>query len=52
VLKAVTHPDAARRLREDGMLTELLNAHAFGAFIDAEIARWQPVIKSAGFAAQ
>jgi tripartite-type tricarboxylate transporter receptor subunit TctC len=52
VIKAVTQPDAATRLREDGMVTERLDVKAFGAFIDGEIARWQPVIKSAGFAAQ
>jgi tripartite-type tricarboxylate transporter receptor subunit TctC len=52
VTKAVTSPDAAKRLIEDGMVTERLNAEAFGAFIDTEIARWHPVLKSAGFAAQ
>lgn len=51
VIKAVAHPDTAKRLREDGLVTELLNADAFRTFIETEITRWQPVLRSAGFLA-
>jgi len=48
-IKAMTRPDTAKRLREDGLVTEPLTVDAFRAFIETETTRWQPVLRSAGF---
>jgi tripartite-type tricarboxylate transporter receptor subunit TctC len=50
VIKAVSRPETAKRLREDGLVAEPLSAEAFRAFIETEVTRWQPVLRSAGFA--
>jgi tripartite-type tricarboxylate transporter receptor subunit TctC len=52
VITAVTDPDVAKLLREDGMVINPLNVTQFGTFIDAETARWRPMLEKAGFAAQ
>ncbi len=51
VIKAVTDPDTAKQLREDGLVTDPLSADAFRAFITAELERWRPVLAGAGPAA-
>ncbi|MGD0025576.1 MAG: tripartite tricarboxylate transporter substrate binding protein, partial [Xanthobacteraceae bacterium] len=52
VIKAVTDPNAAKLLREDGMVINPLNVAQFGAYIDSETARWRPMLEKAGFVAQ
>jgi tripartite-type tricarboxylate transporter receptor subunit TctC len=48
VVRAMTRPEAAERLRQDGLVARPLDVDAFAAFIAEEIARWKPVIERAG----
>jgi tripartite-type tricarboxylate transporter receptor subunit TctC len=41
-------PESQQRMRADGMLIYNMDAAAFHAFIDREIARWRPVAEKAG----
>jgi hypothetical protein len=40
------------QLREDGLAPETFDLVEFRAFIVAEIARWKPMLRETGFAAQ
>jgi tripartite-type tricarboxylate transporter receptor subunit TctC len=44
----MTRPASQQRMREDGMLIYRMDAAAFRAFVDDEIARWRPVVEKAG----
>jgi tripartite-type tricarboxylate transporter receptor subunit TctC len=44
----MTRPESQQRMREDGMLIYRMDAAAFRAFVDDEIARWRPVVEKAG----
>jgi tripartite-type tricarboxylate transporter receptor subunit TctC len=44
----MTRPESQQRMREDGMLIYSMDAAAFRAFVDDEIARWRPVVEKAG----
>lgn len=52
VTRAVTSRETAKRLREDAMVTAQLSTDEFSAFIDTELARWKPLLRSAGFPVQ
>lgn len=52
IVKLVQRPDIQKRLREDGLVPELFDVAEFRAFIAGEIARWKPMLKETGFAAQ
>jgi tripartite-type tricarboxylate transporter receptor subunit TctC len=45
---AMAKPESQQRMREDGMLVHAMDAAAFRKFIEAEAARWKPVIEKAG----
>jgi tripartite-type tricarboxylate transporter receptor subunit TctC len=48
IANAMAKPDVRRRLREDGLLTQTMSPEEFRSFIQAETARWKPVIERAG----
>jgi len=48
VVAMLKKPDIQERIQRDGMITELMSIEEFGKFIDAETARWKPVIEAAG----
>ena len=52
IVKMVQRPDIQKRLREDGLVAEPFDIAEFRAFISQEIARWKPMLKETGFAAQ
>jgi hypothetical protein len=52
LIRAGSEPNAATLLREDGMVIEPLNVVEFGAFVDAKMTRWRPMIEKAGFVVQ
>jgi len=45
---AMAKPENQQRMREDAMLVQPMDAPAFRGFIEAEGARWKPVIERAG----
>jgi tripartite-type tricarboxylate transporter receptor subunit TctC len=51
-VKLVQRSDIQKRLREDGLVPEPFDLVEFRAFITQEIARWKPMLKETGFAAQ
>jgi tripartite-type tricarboxylate transporter receptor subunit TctC len=46
VLKALDLPEVRARLDQEGIEAEKMGAAAFTAFVEAEIARWTPMVKS------
>jgi len=48
IANAMAKPEVQRRLREDGLLTQTLSPADFRSFIQAETARWRPVIERVG----
>jgi tripartite-type tricarboxylate transporter receptor subunit TctC len=48
VVRGMSKPEALRRLRQDGLVTEPLNPEQFGSLIAAERVRWMPVAERAG----
>ena len=52
VAAMVQKPDIRERIQRDGMITETMSIDEFGKFIDAETARWKPVIEAAGLMAK
>ena len=46
--KAIANPEVASLLERQGMALRFLGAKEFGAFIDAEIARWAVAVKYSG----
>jgi tripartite-type tricarboxylate transporter receptor subunit TctC len=48
IANAMAKPEVQRRLREDGLLTQTLSPADFRTFIQAETARWKPVIERVG----
>ena len=48
IANAMAKPEVQRRLREDGLLTQTLSPADFRTFIQAETARWRPVIERVG----
>ena len=52
IANAMAKPEAARRLRQDGLLTQHMSPEEFRRFIQAETVRWKPVIESVGLVAK
>jgi tripartite-type tricarboxylate transporter receptor subunit TctC len=48
VVRAMTKPEAQRRLQQDGLVTEPLDPGQFRNLIAAETVRWKPVAERAG----
>jgi tripartite-type tricarboxylate transporter receptor subunit TctC len=48
VVRAMGTPDAQRRLRQDGLVTEGMSPEELRSFIAAETGRWKPVAERAG----
>ena len=48
VVRAMSKPEAQRRLQQDGLVTEPLNPEEFRSLIAAETVRWKPVAERAG----
>lgn len=52
VVKAIDLPEVSARLDQEGIDAEKMDAAAFTGFVQAEIARWTPIIKSTGMKAE
>ena len=52
IANAMVKPEVARRLRQDGLLTQNMSPEEFRSFIQAETARWKPIIEAAGLVAK
>ena len=48
IVAAVSKPEVQQRLRHDGLIAEAMSVEQFKAYIDAETARWKPVLEQAG----
>jgi tripartite-type tricarboxylate transporter receptor subunit TctC len=45
---ALDHPEVRDRLRQEGIGVVPMDADAFTRFVESEVARWAPIVKSAG----
>jgi tripartite-type tricarboxylate transporter receptor subunit TctC len=52
VTRALDLPEVRARLEQEGIEAEKMDAAAFAAFVQAEITRWGPIMKSAGVKAE
>jgi tripartite-type tricarboxylate transporter receptor subunit TctC len=52
VVKAMDLPEVRARFDQDGIEAEKMDAAAFTQFVQAEIARWTPIARSAGLKAR
>jgi tripartite-type tricarboxylate transporter receptor subunit TctC len=52
VLRALDLPEVRARLDQEGIEAEKMETAAFAAFVQAEIARWTPIVKSSGVKAE
>lgn len=48
IIKAVSKPEVAQRLRQDGLVPEIMSVEQLGKYIDDETARWKPVLSELG----
>ena len=48
IIRAVSKPEVQQRLRHDGLVSETMSVAELKAYIDAETARWKPVLEQAG----
>ena len=48
IVAAVSKPEVQQRLRHDGLIAETMSVEQLKAYIDAETARWKPVLEQAG----
>ena len=46
--RAVSKREVQQRLRQDGLIAEVMSVEELKAFIDAETARWKPALAQAG----
>ncbi len=46
--RALQAPDIRQRFERDGIETEAMHPAAFTAFVQAEIARWTPIVRASG----
>lgn len=51
-VKALDHPDVRERLRQEGMSVSPMDADTFSRFVEAEVARWAPIVKSSAAKAE
>src|SRR5262245_17264329 len=52
VLKALDLPEVRARLDQEGIESERMDGATFTTFVEAEIARWAPVVRSSGIKAE
>ena len=48
IIRAVSKPEVQQRLRQDGLVVETMSVEQLKQYIDAETARWRPVLEKAG----
>ncbi len=48
IVAAVSKPEVQQRLRHDGLIAEAMSVEQLRDYIDAESARWKPVLEQAG----
>ena len=48
IVAAVSKPEVQQRLRHDGLIAEAMSVEQLRAYIEAETARWKPVLEQAG----
>jgi tripartite-type tricarboxylate transporter receptor subunit TctC len=48
IARAVSNPEAQARLRRDGLIAEIMSVEELSKYIDAETARWRPVLDQLG----
>ena len=48
IARAVSNPDAQARLQRDGMIPHIMSVEELSKYIDAETARWRPVLDQLG----
>ena len=48
IARAVSNPDAQERLRRDGLIAHIMSVEELSKYIDAETARWRPVLDQLG----
>ena len=48
IIRAVSKPEVQQRLRQDGLIVETMSVEEFETLIDAETARWKPVLEQLG----
>jgi len=48
IARAVSNPDAQARLQRDGMIAHIMSVEELSNYIDAETARWRPVLDQLG----
>ncbi len=48
VIRGMAKPEVQQRMRQDGLLTEAMSPEQLKSYIEAEMARWRPVIEKVG----
>jgi tripartite-type tricarboxylate transporter receptor subunit TctC len=48
IARSVSNPDAQARLQRDGMIAHIMSVDELSKYIDAETARWRPVLGQLG----
>jgi tripartite-type tricarboxylate transporter receptor subunit TctC len=48
IARAVSNPEAQARLRRDGLIANIMSPEELSKYIDAETARWRPVLDQLG----
>jgi tripartite-type tricarboxylate transporter receptor subunit TctC len=48
IIRAVSKPEVQQRLRQDGLIVETMSVEQLKQHIDAETARWKPVLEQLG----
>ena len=48
IARAVSNPEAQARLRRDGLIAHIMSVEELSKYIDAETARWRPVLDQLG----
>jgi tripartite-type tricarboxylate transporter receptor subunit TctC len=51
-VQALDHPDVRERLRQEGIGVAPMSADAFSRFVETEVARWAPIVRSSGAKAE
>jgi tripartite-type tricarboxylate transporter receptor subunit TctC len=48
IARAVSNPEVQQRLRQDGLIAEIMSPEQLSKYIDTETARWRPVLDQLG----
>ena len=48
MIRAMTKPEMQQRLRQDGLIAHIMSVEELSKYIDAETARWRPVLDQLG----